>query len=174
VAHEVIDAFAGDDRHVVAYLTAEVLAGPHDETRGFLLDTSAGPERARTLHRRASAWHREFGAASEAIHHATAAGDAGDAGELSLRYWLEARDLGRLETLLAWLDGLPPETVTGDPGCASCGPRRSRRSGGSPTPIGGWKRPRGATPTAPSWPAPPRSPPGWPPLARSTGTCAET
>ena len=38
----------------------------------------------------------------------------GDAPELILRYWIEARDLARLETLLAWLDGLPPEAVTGD------------------------------------------------------------
>jgi LuxR family maltose regulon positive regulatory protein len=34
----------------------------------------AEPEHARTLHRRASAWHREHGDPSEAIHHATAAG----------------------------------------------------------------------------------------------------
>jgi LuxR family transcriptional regulator, maltose regulon positive regulatory protein len=172
-AHEFIDTFAGDNRHVVDYLSAEVLAGLTEEERSFLVDTSvlerlcaplcdavtdragsgdtlhelersnfflipldtrrqwycyhhlfrellrhelalAGPEHARTLHRRASAWHREFGAASEAIHHATAAGDFGDAAELILGYWIEARDLARLETLLAWLDGLPPETVAGD------------------------------------------------------------
>ena len=173
-AHEFIDTFAGDNRHVVDYLSAEVLAGLPEELRSFLLDTSvlerlcaplcdavtdqpgsvhtlhelersnfflipldtrrewycyhhlfgellrhelalAGPEHARTLHRRASAWHREFGAASEAIRHAIAAGDVSDAAELILGYWIEARDLARLETLLAWLDGLPPETVKGDP-----------------------------------------------------------
>jgi ATP/maltotriose-dependent transcriptional regulator MalT len=37
-----------------------------------------------------------------------------DAAELILRYWIEARDLARLETLLAWLDALPAETVNGD------------------------------------------------------------
>jgi LuxR family maltose regulon positive regulatory protein len=73
------------------------------------------PEHVRTLHRRASAWHREHGSASEAIHHATAAGDAGDVSELILRHWIEARDMARLETLLAWLDGLPAEAVSGDP-----------------------------------------------------------
>jgi LuxR family maltose regulon positive regulatory protein len=172
-AHEFIEAFAGDNRHVVDYLSAEVLAGLSEEMRGFLLETSvlerlsaalcdavtdrsgsvlvlsdlersnsflipldtkrewycyhhlfrellrnelarAEPEHVQVLHRRASAWHREFGSASEAIHHATAAGDVGDASELILDHWVEARDLARLETLLAWVDGLPSEAVLGD------------------------------------------------------------
>jgi LuxR family maltose regulon positive regulatory protein len=172
-AHEFIEAFAGDDRHVVDYLSSEVLAGLPEEMRSFLLHTSvlerlcaslcdavtdrpgsvrmlhelersnfflipldtkrewycyhqlfgellrnelalAEPEHARTLHRRASAWHREHGDPSEAIHHATAAGDAADASELILRHWIEFRNEARLETLLAWLDDLAPETVTGD------------------------------------------------------------
>jgi LuxR family transcriptional regulator, maltose regulon positive regulatory protein len=172
-AHEFIERFAGDDRHVVDYLSAEVLAGLPEEMRSFLLHTSvlerlcaplcdavtdrpgsvrtlhelersnfflipldtqrewycyhhlfrellrhelalAEPEHARTLHRRASAWHREHGDPSEAIHHATAAGDVAEASELILRHWIEFRNEARLETLLAWLDGLPPETVTGD------------------------------------------------------------
>ena len=39
-AHEFIDAFAGDDRNVVDYLTTEVLAGQAPETRAFMLVTS--------------------------------------------------------------------------------------------------------------------------------------
>lgn len=172
-AHELIEAFAGDNRHVVDYLSAEVLAGLPEEMRGFLLHTSilerlcaslcdavmdqtgsvlildelersnfflipldtkrewycyhhlfrellrhelalADPEHAPTLHRRASVWHRESGLASEAIYHATAAGDVADASELILRHWIEARDSARLETLLAWLDGLPSEAVASD------------------------------------------------------------
>jgi LuxR family maltose regulon positive regulatory protein len=172
-AHEFIEAFAGDNRHIVDYLSSEVLAGLTETMRGFLLHTSvlqrlcgplcdavtdrpgsvrmlhelersnfflipldqkrewycyhhlfgellrhelalAEPEHVQALHRRASAWHREFGSAPEAIHHATAAGDVGDASELILRHWIEARDLARLETLLAWLDGLPPKAVTDD------------------------------------------------------------
>ena len=74
----------------------------------------AEPEHARTLHRRASAWHREHGDPSEAIHHATAAGDVAEAAELILCHWIEFRNEARLETLLAWLDGLPPESVTAD------------------------------------------------------------
>ena len=74
----------------------------------------AEPEQARTLHRRASAWHRDQSDPSEAIHHATAAGDFADASELILRHWIELRNEARLETILAWLDGLPPETVKED------------------------------------------------------------
>ena len=39
-AHEFVEAFAGDDRHVVDYLSSEVLAGLSEETRSFLLETS--------------------------------------------------------------------------------------------------------------------------------------
>jgi LuxR family maltose regulon positive regulatory protein len=172
-AHEFVEAFAGDNRHVVDYLSAEVLAGLTDDMREFLLHTSvlerlcaplcdavtdrpgsvlvlnelersnfflipldarrewyryhhlfgellrhelalAEPEQARTLHRRASAWHRDQGDPSEAIHHATAAGDVADASELILRHWIEFRNEARLETILAWLDGLPPEAVADD------------------------------------------------------------
>jgi LuxR family maltose regulon positive regulatory protein len=172
-AHEFIEAFAGDNRHVVDYLSSEVLAGLPEEMRSFLLHTSvlqrlcaplcdavtdqrgsvrllhelersnfflipldtkrewycyhhlfgellrhelalAEPDHARTLHRRASAWHREHGDPSEAIHHATIAGDVADASELILRHWIEYRNAARLETVLAWLDGLPPETVADD------------------------------------------------------------
>jgi LuxR family maltose regulon positive regulatory protein len=172
-AHEFIEAFAGDDRHVVDYLSAEVLAGLPEEMKRFLLHTSvlerlcahlcdvvtersdssrmlhelersnfflvpldtkrewfcyhhlfrdllrhelelAEPEHVRTLHRRAAGWHEEHGDPSDAIHHATAAGDVAEASELILRHWIEFRNEARLETLLAWLDGLPPETVSAD------------------------------------------------------------
>ena len=173
-AHEFVEAFAGDDRHVVDYLSSEVLAGLSEETRTFLLQTSVlerlcasvcdavtdrpgsvqvlrelersnsflipldtrrewygyhhlfrellrheltfdEPEKVRLLHRRASSWHREHGDPSEAVHHATAASDIADTSELILRYWIEFRNDARLETLLAWLDGLPAETVSADP-----------------------------------------------------------
>ena len=38
--HEFVDAFAGDDRNVVDYLTTEVLAGQAEDTRRFMLATS--------------------------------------------------------------------------------------------------------------------------------------
>jgi ATP/maltotriose-dependent transcriptional regulator MalT len=178
-----IQDFAGDDRHVVDYLSTEVLVGQPEETRTFLLQTSIldrfcaslcdavtqrhdsrrilreleasnfflvpldtkrewyryhhlfgellrhelrlaesqnvpaqnGPaQNVATLHRRACAWHREFGSVSDAIHHATAAGEVADASEMILSHWLEARDHARLETILAWLGGLPLEAVRGD------------------------------------------------------------
>jgi ATP/maltotriose-dependent transcriptional regulator MalT len=171
--HEFIEAFAGDDRHIVDYLSAEVLAGLPEDMRSFLLETSvlerlcaplcdavtaragsvlvlselersnfflipldtrrewyryhhlfgellrhelaaADPELARTLHRRASAWHRVHGDPSEAVRHATAAGDVADASELILQNWIALRNEARLETLVAWLDALPPESVKND------------------------------------------------------------
>jgi LuxR family maltose regulon positive regulatory protein len=39
-AHEFVDAFAGDDRNVVDYLTTEVLAGQSEQARAFMLSTS--------------------------------------------------------------------------------------------------------------------------------------
>jgi LuxR family maltose regulon positive regulatory protein len=71
-------------------------------------------EDARILHRRASAWHRDHGDPSEAIRHATAAGDIADASELILREWIEFRNAARLETVLAWLDDLEPQVVSAD------------------------------------------------------------
>ena len=173
-----IQDFAGDDRHVVDYLSTEVLVGQPEETRTFLLQTSildrfcaslcdavtqrhdlrrilrgleasnfflvpldtkrewyryhhlfgellrhelrlaesqnVPAQNLASLHRRASAWHREFGSVSDAIHHATAAGEVADASEMILSHWLEARDHARLETILAWLGGLPLEAVRGD------------------------------------------------------------
>jgi LuxR family maltose regulon positive regulatory protein len=171
---EFVREFAGDDRHVVDYLSAEVLSGQTAEVRAFLLRTSlldrfcaplcdavTGGDDARRilremessnfflipldskrvwyryhhlfaellrqelaltepasvdgLHRRASAWHRDHGTPSEAIRHATAAGDAADAATLILDHWIPARDRARMETILAWLAGLPAAAVAGDP-----------------------------------------------------------
>src|SRR4051794_9405663 len=171
---EFVREFAGDDRHVVDYLSAEVLSGQTAEVRAFLLRTSlldrfcaplcdavTGGDDARrilremesanfflipldskrvwyryhhlfaellrqelaltepastgALHRRASAWHRDHGTASEAIRHATAAGDIDDAATLILDHWIAARDRARMETILAWLAGLPAAAVTDDP-----------------------------------------------------------
>jgi LuxR family maltose regulon positive regulatory protein len=173
-AEEFVREFAGDDRHVVDYLSAEVLGGQTAEIRAFLLRTSlldrfcaplcdavtrgddarrilremessnfflipldskrvwyryhhlfaellrqelalTEPASIGALHRRASAWHRDHGTASEAIRHATAAGDVADAATLILDHWIAARDRARMETILAWLAGLPAAAVTGDP-----------------------------------------------------------
>jgi LuxR family maltose regulon positive regulatory protein len=173
-AEEFVREFAGDDRHVVDYLSAEVLSGQTTEVRAFLLRTSlldrfcaalcdavteggdarrilremessnfflipldtkrvwyryhhlfaellrqelmlTEPASVPALHRRASAWHRDHGTPSEAIRHATAAGDVAEAATLILDHWIPARDRARMETILAWLAGLPAAAVPGDP-----------------------------------------------------------
>jgi LuxR family maltose regulon positive regulatory protein len=172
-SHAFIEDFAGDDRHVVDYLTAEVLEAQPGEVRTFLLRSSvlerlSGPlcdavtgakgsartlreiERAnlfvtpldtrrhwyryhhllgdllrnelqRTdpdllpiLHRRASAWYAAEGSASEAIHHATAAGDLGLAADLISQHWTTFLQQGLLNTVTGWLDGLPPHALESD------------------------------------------------------------
>jgi LuxR family maltose regulon positive regulatory protein len=67
------------------------------------------------LHRRASAWYREVEAIHDAIEHATAAGDFGDAIELITTHWYEFLQRGRQETVSSWIDRLPSETVIHDP-----------------------------------------------------------
>jgi LuxR family transcriptional regulator, maltose regulon positive regulatory protein len=77
------------------------------------LDAS-GPELARTLHRRASAWHRQHGSATEAIDHAIAAADLIDARDLIAVHWQRLLNEGLTETVDSWLDRLPPPMVTED------------------------------------------------------------
>jgi LuxR family transcriptional regulator, maltose regulon positive regulatory protein len=67
------------------------------------------------LHRRASAWYRDAGAIHEAVEHATAAGDFADATRLISGHWYEFLQRGQQETVAAWIDRLPPETVSEDP-----------------------------------------------------------
>ena len=74
----------------------------------------AEPGLALLLHRRASAWHRQHGTAAEAIDHAIAAGDLGEARELIAGHWQETLDEGQAGTVASWLDRLPPEMVASD------------------------------------------------------------
>jgi LuxR family maltose regulon positive regulatory protein len=74
----------------------------------------ASPEVVPDLHRRASAWHAEAGLVDEAIAHAAAAGDAGDACELIARHWRPVFNLGQVETVARWIDDLPQEAVLAD------------------------------------------------------------
>jgi LuxR family maltose regulon positive regulatory protein len=72
------------------------------------------PELVSTLHGRASVWHVEHGTKREAIDHALAARDVRAAADLIALHWNEFQNLGRLETVEAWLDALPEEVVLGD------------------------------------------------------------
>jgi LuxR family maltose regulon positive regulatory protein len=173
-AHAFVAAFAGDDRHLVDYLSAEVLAGQPERVRRFLLWTSvverlsaplcdavmAGtgsvsmlediersnfflvpldskrqwyryhhlfgellrhelaftePEVVPVLHRRAAAWLLDAGFVSEGIHHAIAAGDLAQAGELIAQHWAPTL-LGTAgdRTVDSWLSALPDNTLRAD------------------------------------------------------------
>ena len=72
------------------------------------------PQLVPELHRRASAWYRGQDAIEEAIDHAIAAGDDADAIELVTSHWYEFLQRGRHETVAAWIDRLPLETVKTD------------------------------------------------------------
>ena len=68
------------------------------------------------LHRRASAWFRDHGSASEAIRHSTAAGDVRQASELIRHHWYEYLQRGRIETVAGWLAALGDDAVERDAG----------------------------------------------------------
>ena len=234
-AEEFVREFAGDDRHVVDYLSAEVLSGQTasrsapsscgppllDRFCAPLCDVVTGEQDARrilremessnfflipldskrvwyryhhlfaellrqelalvepasisTLHRRASAWHRDHGTPSEAIRHATAAGDVADATAL----------------ILDLLDPRPgPRPPADDPGVARrpAGGRRDRRPAARPGqghhPAGdrpddrgrptGWRPPSAGPSHRSSGRAPTPWRPGSPPAARSTSTSTGT
>jgi LuxR family maltose regulon positive regulatory protein len=71
------------------------------------------------LHRRAAAWHRHAGEVEAAIHHATAAGEFGEAVGLIVGHWLSYFRQGRVATVERWLGGLPNDVIAGDPWLAS-------------------------------------------------------
>jgi LuxR family maltose regulon positive regulatory protein len=83
-----------------------------DLLRHELMLTS--PAMVPALHRSAAAWHREHGNVDEAIAHATAAGDLGDAGELIARHWRPVWSQGQFETVVRWIDALPQDAVRQD------------------------------------------------------------
>jgi ATP/maltotriose-dependent transcriptional regulator MalT len=68
----------------------------------------------RTLHRRASAWYRQHGFASDAIHHALAADDLSAASDLIALHWNDFVNQGQLETVAGWLDTLSDDVVARD------------------------------------------------------------
>lgn len=75
----------------------------------------AEPELVRALHRRARAWFEGAGFVPEAIRHAIAAGDYGNAARLIAANWLVYVNRGELETVAAWTRALPPDAAARDP-----------------------------------------------------------
>ena len=76
------------------HLFAQVLRGQLARTEPAIVPT---------LHRRASAWHRQSGSAEEAIDHALAARDVTAAVDLIARHWPAYMDIGRISTVHGWL-----------------------------------------------------------------------
>ena len=72
-------------------------------------------ERALELHRRACDWYREHERIHDAIRHAVAAQDVDAARDLIAARWVARLDAGEARRTLRWLDGLPAESVAGDP-----------------------------------------------------------
>jgi LuxR family maltose regulon positive regulatory protein len=73
------------------------------------------PELVPALHSRAAVWYRDAGDVEAAIHHATAAGEFAQAGDLIARNWLTYARRGRITTVQRWLDGLPDAFITANP-----------------------------------------------------------
>jgi LuxR family maltose regulon positive regulatory protein len=93
------------------HLFAEVLRGQLAQTEPDLV-----PE----LHRRASAWYAEHGSADEAVSHAIAAGDFGQAIVLIADHWFSCVSTGQVATVLGWIRSLGDEQVAASPVAAHC------------------------------------------------------
>lgn len=63
-----------------------------------------------TLHRRAFAWHREYGSIDEAVEHGLA-GSLAETSDLIATSWMDYVNLARYETILSWLDRLPADVL---------------------------------------------------------------
>jgi LuxR family maltose regulon positive regulatory protein len=73
------------------------------------------PEQTRALHRQASEWYEQNGLTSEAVRHASAAGDVKRVERLVEGNAFAMMDHGELTTLAGWLDALPDEVVRSRP-----------------------------------------------------------
>jgi LuxR family transcriptional regulator, maltose regulon positive regulatory protein len=78
------------------------------------------PDIMPSLHRRASAWHRQSGSADEAIRHALAGGDAAGAVELIAHHWYTYVDSGRAPTVCSWMRSLGDNAIAASPLAAHC------------------------------------------------------
>jgi LuxR family transcriptional regulator, maltose regulon positive regulatory protein len=73
------------------------------------------PDEVVLLHRRAYEWYLREGLVAEAITHAIAADDYGQAAELIAASWLDFVNRGELATVEAWTRALPPAVARSDP-----------------------------------------------------------
>jgi LuxR family maltose regulon positive regulatory protein len=190
------ERFAGDNRHVVDYLSEAVLERLDDNVRTFLLETSIvdrlctpladaitqrrsgglleniersnlflvpldetrtwyryhhlfrqmlraelarrHPELVADLHGRASGWYRERGLISEAIDHATAAGDAAGAAAMISEHWLDVGRWGQEATAKRWLEAFGPDQLNSYPELCLIGAFLTGVGGGSESEFRRW------------------------------------
>jgi LuxR family maltose regulon positive regulatory protein len=80
----------------------------------------AEPGLVPVLHGRASAWHRVYGSAEEAVAHAQSAGDLRGAVDLIAAHWHGFVDAGRMATVRRWIGSLGDGQIAADPVAAHC------------------------------------------------------
>lgn len=103
----------------------------HAFFREFLqerLETES-PETFRRLHRRAAVWYAEQGDADRAARHYLATGDAEAAAQLISGEASTLLGTGRLETLVAWAQRFPVETLQRYPSLALAAAQAALRTG---------------------------------------------
>jgi LuxR family maltose regulon positive regulatory protein len=82
--------------------------------------TQTEPGLVPELHKRASEWHQRAGSPREAIAHASAGKDVGQAISLIARFWHRYVDAGQIATVRSWLGSLSDGQITASPVAAHC------------------------------------------------------
>jgi len=96
------------------------------------------PDLVTALHHRASAWYRKAGLVSEAIEHATAAGDFDIAADLIAEHWLETGRWGQAATIRTWLEAFDEDELHRYPELGLVGGLMTGVSGGSEIELRRW------------------------------------
>ena len=84
------------------------------------------PERVPVLHARAAEWFREHDFIDEAVAHALNAGSVEAVAALVQANWLDYVDVGRAETVIAWMESVGEAAGEAGP-AVRCSPRGWRR-----------------------------------------------
>jgi len=74
-----------------------------------------GSDEVTTMHRRAAAWHSDFGEPGEAVRHALAGGQPDLAATLVAEHWETRFNRGELTLVAGWLNQLPPAELARQP-----------------------------------------------------------
>ena len=98
------------------------------------------PDLVPVLHRRAYAWHREHGTVTEAVHHATLAGDYSAAADAITASWITLIRSGRSATVQRWLRRFPDGALAHAPELGYVGAFVAGLAGGTETEVDHWLR----------------------------------